>query len=252
MSAPKGCGIRFEASPRRIRVRLGRATLADSKLARLLFEPGRLPVYWFPKADVRMDLMVPAGRGLRDSKGTPALFLVVVGRKRAPNAAFTYARTPAGVPTLKDHVAFVWDAMDAWYEEDEEVFVHARDPYKRVDAIRSKRHVKVALGGSVLAETRKPILVFETGLPTRYYVPPADVRTRLLAPSPTVTRCPYKGIASYYSVRIGAALHTDLAWTYAEPIPECPNIQGILCFYNERVDITDDGKQLARPKTHWS
>ncbi|MDP6602837.1 MAG: DUF427 domain-containing protein [Rhodospirillales bacterium] len=252
MSTPAVRGFRFEASPRRVRGKSGRATVADSKHARLLFEPGRIPVYWFPKTDVRMDLLEPAGRGKRDSKGTPALFHVVMGRKRAPDAAFTYARTPAGVPTLKDHVAFVWEAMDAWYEEDEEIFVHARDPYKRVDAIRSRRHVEVALGGTVLAETRKPVLLFETGLPTRYYLPRADVRTRLLVPSPTLTRCPYKGVASYYSVRIGAALHADLVWTYPDPIPECPKIKGLLCFYNEKVDITADGVVLKRPKTHWS
>src|SRR5262245_21765606 len=125
--------------------------------------------------------------------------------------------------------------MDAWYEEDDEIFVHPRDPHHRVDVLHSSRHVQVVALGEMVADSRRPSLLFETGLPTRYYIPRADVRMSLLVPSDSHTQCPYKGIASYYSVRVGNRLARDLAWTYRFPIPECPKIEDLVCFYNEQV-----------------
>ena len=143
--------------------------------------------------------------------------------------------------------------MDAWFEEDEEVFVHPRDPYTRLDVIQSSRHVRVVVGGETVAETDHPVLLFETGLPVRYYIPKVDVRMDLLEPSKSHTECPYKGIASYYSVRIGDQVVVDIAWYYPFPHLEVGKIQNLISFYDEKVDaVYVDGEKQDRPKTHWS
>jgi uncharacterized protein (DUF427 family) len=131
--------------------------------------------------------------------------------------------------------------MDAWFEEDEEVFTHARDPYTRVDILASSRHVRVEVGGLTIAETTQPTLLFETGLPTRYYVPKPHVRMDLLTPTETATHCPYKGQAAYWSVRIGDELVPDIAWSYPTPLPESQKIAGLVCFYPDKVDLYVDG-----------
>ncbi|MDQ1374850.1 MAG: hypothetical protein QOJ09_2188, partial [Actinomycetota bacterium] len=145
---------------------------------------------------------------------------------------------------VPDHVAFDWGVMDSWFEEDEEVFVHARDPYKRIDALRSSRHVRVEVDGVVLAESDHPTILFETSLPPRYYLPKVDVRMDLLEPTDTVTRCPYKGQARYWSARIGDRLEQDIAWSYPSPFPESQPVMALVCFYNERVDLIVDGERL--------
>ena len=154
---------------------------------------------------------------------------------------------------IKSHTAFDWGKMDKWLEEEEEIFVHPRDPYKRVDMLQSSWHVRVLVGGETTAETRRPRLLFETNHPTRYYIPREDARMGLLEPSATTSRCPYKGVASYWSVRISDKLFPDLVWSYQEPIPECPKIKGLLCFFQERdAVIYVDGEQVPVPKTDWS
>jgi uncharacterized protein (DUF427 family) len=142
--------------------------------------------------------------------------------------------------------------MDAWYEEEEQVFVHPRDPYHRVDVLESSRHVRVKVAGEVVAETERPMVLFETGLPPRYYMPPEDVHEKVLVASEKTTQCPYKGTASYYSVEAGGERVEDLVWYYPEPIPEAAKIEGLLCFFNERVDLEVDGEQQERPRTQWS
>jgi uncharacterized protein (DUF427 family) len=137
-------------------------------------------------------------------------------------------------------------------EEDEEVFVHPRNPYTRVDALRSTRHVRVELDGAVLAESSAPVMVFETGLPTRYYLNRTEVNLAHLVPTATVTSCPYKGQTSgYWTVRIGDARYSDLAWAYDFPTRELLPIAGMIAFYNELVDIIVDSELLPRPKTHF-
>jgi uncharacterized protein (DUF427 family) len=145
-----------------------------------------------------------------------------------------------------------WDELDAWFEEDEQVFVHPRDPYTRVDTVHSSRHVRVGIEGVTLGETRRPILLFETGLPARYYIPKLDVRMDLLEPTESVTRCPYKGVARYWSARLGDKLVKDIVWSYPAPIPECPKIENLLSFYNEHVDMNVDGVLQDRPITPFS
>jgi uncharacterized protein (DUF427 family) len=163
-----------------------------------------------------------------------------------------YVDPPPERDALKGHVTFAWDKGLTWMEEDEEVFVHARDPHKRVDVLRSSRHVRVVIAGETVAETRRPTLLFETSLPTRYYIPPEDVRMDLLQPSSAMTACPYKGTACYWSDRVGDTFKKDVVWTYREPIQENPKIKGLFCFYNERVDLYVDGELQPRPRTPWS
>jgi uncharacterized protein (DUF427 family) len=142
--------------------------------------------------------------------------------------------------------------IDQWYEEDEEVFVHPRDPYHRVDVLESSRHVRVSVNGEVVAETDRPRILFETGLPPRYYITPEDVREDVLKGSEKTTQCPYKGVASYYSVEAGGERVEDLVWYYPEPIAAAEGIRDHLCFFNEKVDLEVDGEAQERPKTQWS
>jgi uncharacterized protein (DUF427 family) len=245
--------FRFEPSPRWVRTVLNGTTMANTRRAMLLWEPMRLPVYCFPRDDVRMDLLERSGERDDPREGTVAVWTARVGDRVVEDAAWTAERPAEGAPDLFGYVVLQWRAMDHWYEEDDEIHVHARDPYHRVDVLRSSRHVRVEMLGETVAETTRPSLLFETGLPTRYYIPRADVRMDLLVPSRTTTQCPYKGVASYYGVRVGSKLARDLVWTYPYPIPECPKIEDLLCFFDERVDaVYVDGEQMPRPESPWS
>src|SRR5436190_2995691 len=234
--------IRFEPTQRRVRVMFAGVAIADSRKVMLMLENRRLAVYYFPVTDVRTDLFVPTTYSSNHpGKGDASFFSVKVGERVAEKAAWRYLQPDRG--DLKDYVAFYWDKMDGWFEEEDEVFVHPRDPYHRVDVLNSSRHVKVVVGGVVVAETDSPRLLFETGLPTRYYIPKLDVRLELLTPTDTVTRCPYKGQARYWS----AEGVTDAAWSYTYPLPAVTAIAGHIAFFQERVDETwVDGEQVER------
>ncbi len=249
---PLGADLVFEPTQRRVRVMLGGTTIADSRAVMLMIEKKRLAVYYFPACDVRLDLLQPTDyKRDHPGKGEAHFFSVKVGDRVAEKAAWRYPQPERR--DLTQYVAFYWDKMDAWFEEDDEVFVHPRDPYHRVDVLNSSRHVKVVIGGEVVAETNRPRLLFETGLPTRYYIPKLDVRLDLLTPTTTTTRCPYKGKASYWTVTVNGKEYKDIVWAYPAPIPECPKIENLLCFYDEKVDaVYVDGELQKRPTTPWS
>lgn len=241
-------GVHIELSPRRVRTYFGGELIADSDRVLLVYETRRPPAYWFPIEDVRMEYL----KAKDTTDGSSLRWQLHVKDRGVDNAARAYSNPPEDRAALEGHLTFYWDRMDAWFEEDEEVFVHPRDPYTRVDTVHSSRHVRVEIGGVVVAETRRPVLLFETGLPTRYYIPKQDVRMDLLVPTDSVTRCPYKGVARYWSGPTGDELITDVVWSYPAPIPECPKIENLLAFYNERVDLHVDGVLQDRPITPFS
>jgi uncharacterized protein (DUF427 family) len=241
-------GVHIELTPRRVRAYFGGQLIADSNETLLVYESKRPPAYWFPIADVRMEHLDQKDE---DSAGTLRWSLVVNGRV-AENAARAYASPAEDRVALEDHLTFYWDQMDSWFEEDEEVFVHPRDPYSRVDTVHSSRHVRIEIGGQVVAETQRPVLLFETGLPTRYYIPKQDVRTELLVPTISVSRCPYKGTARYWSARVGDEVIEDIVWSYPAPIPECPKIENLMSFYDEHVDVYVDGALQQKPTSPFS
>jgi len=247
MAASRG-RVRIEDGQKRVRTYLAGEPVADSTRVRLVWEKPYYPVYYFPPQDVRMDLLVPTGATKRSpSRGVAAVHTVKVGDREAPDAARVW--NEAAIPEIAGYVSFSWQAMDSWFEEDEEVFVHARDPYTRIDVLQSSRHVEVFVGGTKVADSRQPRLLFETGLPIRYYLPKTDVRLDLLVPSATRTHCPYKGTASYWSVRTEDGLVADVVWGYPTPVLESVKIAGYVCFYNEKVDIVVDGELQERPRT---
>jgi len=237
-------GVHIERSHRRVRTYFGGKLIADSEQVLLVYETKRPPAYWFPIADVRMEYL--------EQSPQPADTIrwhLMVKERIAHKAARAYVKPTGYRAALEDHLTFYWDEMDAWFEEDEQVFVHPRDPYTRVDTVHSSRHVRVEIAGVTLGETCRPILLFETGLPTRYYIPKLDVRMNLLEPTESVTRCPYKGVARYWSARVGDKLVKDIAWSYPAPIPECAKIENLLSFYNELVDLYVDGVLQDRQTT---
>jgi uncharacterized protein (DUF427 family) len=241
-----------EPTARWVRVQFGGEFIADSKRALLLIQygPNGLPTYYFPQEDVQMDALEPTAS---DQQAVGLLYYRVrVGDKVADRAAWLYQNPSPELVALRGYVSFKWGAMDAWYEEAEQVFVHARDPYKRVDVLASSRHVRVEIAGETIAETTKPFLLFETHLPTRYYLPQDDVRMDLLEPTGLTTQCPYKGVAKYWSATVGDQTLTNVVWSYPDPIRENPKIKGLLCFFNERVDIYVNGELQPRPHTPWS
>ncbi len=250
---PPGRTIYLEPTPKRIRVEVGGEVIADSRRALMLQESGLQPVYYFPPEDVRTDVMTPTDRHTHcPKKGEASYYTIQAGGETVENGAWYYPEPLPDAPFLKDLVAFYFDRMGRWLEEDEEVVVHPRDPYHRVDVLRSDRHIRVLLDGEVLAETRRALALFESNLPTRWYIPRDDVRAELL-PSETVTRCPYKGTASYHSVKLsGGGEGTDLVWYYDAPLAEVGRIAELLCFFNEKVDIELDGELQERPESPWS
>jgi uncharacterized protein (DUF427 family) len=251
--APKDHLLYFEDSPRRVRVMFNGETVADSQQVKLMHEAGLLPVYYFPQEDVRMDLLEESDHTTYcPFKGEAIYCSVRVGDSVAENAVWGYPEPIDSCPPIASHLAFYWHKMDHWYEEDEEVFVHPRDPYHRVDILESSRHVRVSVNGEVVAETDRPRILFETGLPPRYYITPEDVREDVLIKSEKNTQCPYKGVASYYSVEAGGRHVEDLVWYYPEPISEAAKIKGHLSFFNEKVDLEVGGEGLERPQTQWS
>ena len=243
----------IEPTVRRVRVQSGNEIVADSIQVQLLFETGRLPVYYFPRGDVRMDLLAGSGREKHDDvKGTTEYFDVKVAGRRGIDGAWICEGDPDHGPDISGLVAFDWNKMDRWFEEDEEVFVHPRDPYHRVDTLESSRHIEVFVDDVKLADSQRPVMLLETGLPARFYLPKMDVRLDLLERNITHTSCPYKGVADYWNVRTEKGLVEALVWGYERPIPEIPKIAGRLCFFNEKVDLRIDGEPQVRPRTKWS
>jgi uncharacterized protein (DUF427 family) len=211
--------MRIERGAKRVRANLGGRLVADTTRPILVWEVPYYPTYYIPAEDVRTDLV---------------------------------EAEVAALPELEDAVRLEWEAMDAWFEEDEQVFTHPRDPYTRVDILPSSRHVRIEVDGVTVAESDKPTLLFETGLPVRYYLPKPQVRMDLLVPTDSVSHCPYKGQAAWWSVRTGDDVHADLAWSYRTPLPESQKIAGLVAFYNEKADIHVDGVLQERPVTKFS
>ena len=197
--APKVIALRMEPIGKRVRAFVGGVAIADSCRVMLMFETARLCVYYFPVEDVRTDLLVATSKVVRSAaKGDATYYSIVVDGRAVENGAWRYLDPPAGCPEIANLVAFHWKLMDAWFEEDDEVFVHARDPYHRIDVLDSSREVRVVVGGQTSAATRRARFLFETGLPVRYYIPQEDIRTDLMQPSQTKTACAYKGPTSMY------------------------------------------------------
>ena len=242
-----------EPSPRWIRVRLDGELVADTRHAMLYVQYGPgplprtfLPTYFVPADDLRPDVLTDRHE---DDAGLTT-WTVQAGDRRAERGAWMHIAPPPPLEALAGMITFTWRDL-CWFEEDEPLMAHARDPHKRVDVAPSSRYVRVELDGRLLAESRRPLALFETTLPLRFYLPAEDVVAELV-PSDTETICPYKGVARWWSVRVGDRLVEDLVWSYPTPIAENPRIAGLLCFLNEKVDLVVDGERLERPVTPWS
>jgi uncharacterized protein (DUF427 family) len=249
---PGGRAMYIEPTAKWIRVIAGGETIADSRHVVTLQESGHQPVYYFPRGDVRSDVLEPSDRHTRcPKKGEASYHTIRVGDHVVENGAWYYPEPLPGAEPIRDMVAFYWDRMDKWFEEDEEAFVHPRDPYHRVDVLPTSRSVRISLDGELLAESTRAMALYESNLPTRWYLPREDVSAEL-EPTDTATRCPYKGIASYYAVRRpDGEVVKDLIWYYDDPLPAVDRITGRLCFFNERVDVEVDGELEGRPETTW-
>ena len=238
--------VRVERGAKRIRAYLGGALVADTTRPLLVWERPYYPTYYFPAADVRTDLLSPDGGVAHSpSRGDGRTLTARAGGRIVPGAALRLDESP--FDELRDTVRLDWASMDAWFEEDEEVFTHPRDPYTRVDILPSSRHVRVEVDGTTVAESTKPTLLFETRLPLRYYLPRTHVRMDLLTPTEEASYCPYKGRASYWSLELGGTRYEDLAWSYPTPLPESQKIAGLIAFYPDRVDLWVDGVLQGPP-----
>jgi uncharacterized protein (DUF427 family) len=241
--------VRVETSDRRVRVMLGGEIVADSDQPKLVWEVPYYPTYYFPAADVNADSLVETGETRRSpSRGEATQYVVKTGS--AEGAAYSFHESR--IPEIADHYVFVWKTMDHWFEEDEEVYVHARDPYTRIDVLASSRRVRVEVDGVTVADSTNAFFLFETGLPTRYYLPKTDVRMDLMSPTDLETACPYKGTARYWNLTVDGTTHENIVWGYDAPLPESQKIGGLVAFYNEKVDLYVDEVLREQPKTKFS
>jgi uncharacterized protein (DUF427 family) len=252
--------LRYEPTEKRVRAVLGDHAVVDCTRALLVWEPRRIsPTFAVPAADVRAELL-PA-RTEPDGEAPDLLHPGIPFRVHScPGAELTLraggetrdraAFRPAD-PDLAAYVLLDFDAFDAWYEEDERIVAHPRDPFHRVDMRRSSRHVRIEVDGEPIADSTRPTLVFETRLPVRFYLPREDVLVDLKA-SAKRTSCPYKGDASYWSVEVGRRRHEDIAWTYTSTLPDTGPLAGLVAFFDELVDVIVDGERRERPGSVYS
>lgn len=255
--------LRIEPTAKRVTATAGGRPVVSTDRAMLVWEPGRVvPQYAVPEAELEAELvpapedtaneprwvslpdgtrvLPPGPFGAHTTAGQP--LTVRTGAAELPGAAFR----PAD-PDLAGYVILDFRAYDEWFDDDERLVAHPRDPFKRVDIRASSRPVRIEVGGQVLAESTHPTRLYETHLPVRTYLPPPDVRLDLLEPSPTRTECAYKGEGSYWSYR-----GRDICWTYVQPLPDCVQIKDLICFFDERVDTFVDGAEVPRAPTPWS
>jgi uncharacterized protein (DUF427 family) len=248
--------IRTEATDKWVRGYVGTTPLVDSRDALLFWEPARpVSAYAFPRADVRTDLLQPSaaprtGRSFFPPHGPVSAWYDVV----ADGRVIEHAAWVRDDPAISDRIVVSWEpgVLDRWLEEDEEVIVHPRDPHHRVEAMASSRHIEISLDGIVLGDSHSPVLLFETGLPTRFYLPREAVRLDAMTPTRNRSACPYKGFANEYWSLPGAPGGDNIAWSYAAPFPGVAKIIGRIAFYNELVDITLDGVPQERPRSIFS
>jgi uncharacterized protein (DUF427 family) len=227
---------------RRMRVRLADAWVADSEDVVLLHEPGRYPVAYFPLGDVAVDVLLPAERTTEHRDfGPTAWYTVQSGTTTKERAAYQHVDPPDHAAELRDRVAFAWRAMDAFFEEDERIVGHAADNYHRIDIRQSSRHLRAQHAGEVIADTTKPLVLFESGFAPRWYVPRSDVHRSALTPAEGQTFCPYKGLCSYYDVT-GAPRSV---WSYEDAWTEVRRISGYLSFEPDKLEVCLDGEQLC-------
>jgi uncharacterized protein (DUF427 family) len=226
---------------RRLRVRLGGDWVADSEDVVLLHEPGRYPVAYFPRADVRPGALVPTDRVTRHQDlGPTSWFTVRATGRTADRAAWQHTGLPAHAAELTDRVAFAWRGMDAFYEEDERIVGHAADPHHRNDIRATSRHLVVHDGDRVVADTHRPVVLYESGFAPRWYVPRADVDPAALTPADGPTFCPYKGLADHYDF----GEHRRAAWSYPDAWPEVARVRDLVSFEPDRIEVTLDGRRL--------
>jgi uncharacterized protein (DUF427 family) len=241
----------MEPVPRRVRATIAGRVVLDTSRAVYLWEWPPYPQFYIPAADIDPAVLVDDDQELKGSRGTARQISLRVGDVTRAAAGRVY--TDDSLPGLAGLARLDWDALDSWFEEDEEIFVHPRNPYARVDALRSTRSVRVELDGVVLAESGSPVMVFETGLPARYYLNRTEVDFTWLRPSDTRSACPYKGrTTGYWNVEVNGQTYADLAWSYDFPTRQLLPIAGLISFYNEKVDIFLDGQPVERPVTHFS
>jgi uncharacterized protein (DUF427 family) len=243
-----GPRIRTEPSHRRVRIVFGGAVIVDTDDALYVWENPHYPQFYVPLAALAEGVLVPTETVTRSPSRGPAVHFTVRGAdgREAVDAAWCHSQSPA--EPLRDRVRFDFDAMDAWFEEGEEIFVHPRSPETRIQILPSSRHVVVSVDGVVVADTVRPTFLYETRLIRRTYVPKLDVRLDLLTPTSTESRCPYKGTARWWSVTTPSGVEVDLAWSYPTPHRESAPIAGLVAFYDERVDLTIDGVLQERPR----
>lgn len=241
--------IRIEPCTKRIRAYRNGELVLDTRAARYVWEIPYYPAYYIPTGDVLLPLK-PTGLVTASRRGSGERLDVVGTHDTAASAAVRYADSPS--PELRALVRFDWAAMDQWFEEDEPVYIHPRDPYTRVEILGSSRQVRIEIDGVTVAESGQPRILFESHLPPRYYLPLTDVRTEYLTPSTSQTQCPYKGTAEYWSVTVNGTTYPDLVWTYRTPLPESQKITGLVCFYSEKVDVYLDDELQPRPRTKFS
>jgi uncharacterized protein (DUF427 family) len=235
-----------------VRAKFGSEFIADSRNALLLiaYDKEFRTRYYFPQKDVKTEYFEESDYTGKD--GNYKYWHIRIGDRFEKNAAYMIVNPPDDVVDVKGYISFKWNAIDHWYEEEEEIFIHPRDPYKRIDIVDSSRHIQVVIDSEIVADTKNPRLLFETGLPVRYYIPAEEVKKEFLIDSDLNTGCPYKGTASYYSVKTGENIHNNVVWYYSDPIDESARIKNYICFYNEKIDIIENGKLLPHPVTPFS
>jgi uncharacterized protein (DUF427 family) len=242
--------VRIETCPKRVRGYLAGHLVCDTVRALYVWEKPVYPAHYVPLQDVLAELR-PSGELRRSpSRGDAEVHDVLLAGHVAERAALVLLDSP--VTELQRSARFDWSAGLDWFEEDEPVHTHPRDPYTRVDVLASSRRVRISVEGLLVAQSSSPRILFETRLPPRYYLPAPDVRMDLLVASPKVTSCPYKGRATHWSLPTSTGMRDDLAWTYDSPSQEVAKVAGLVCFYDERVDVELDGVLQARPSTPFS
>src|SRR5215467_3749058 len=227
---------------RRMRVLFGGSWIADSEDVVLLFEPSRYPIAYFPQSDISAHALERTDYTTQHHElGLTSWYIVRAGEQNAPRGAWEHVSLPHYGSDLQGRIAFAWPAMDAFYEEDERIVGHAADSYHRIDIRQTSRRLLVRCGERLVADSTRPLVLYESGFAPRWYVPRADIEEALLTSVEGQTFCPYKGLASYYD--IGDAHRA--AWSYENAWTEVARICGLVSFEPDKVAVSLDGARLT-------